>query len=111
MVRLPRDVEEIAGDGDRADEIIHRDVEAHAQERGLRDAVADARGEDVERDDGRGRVAKTGDETDDGVETEAPARAGDAEQSVHPTAQLIEARFDLDLLCAWARRQFCITPA
>src|ERR1044071_5938581 len=91
LVRLPRRVEDVADEGHGAEQVVHRDVRRHPQQRHLRHAVAHARREDVERDGRRREVADAGDEPDQRVQADAPTRARDAEEPVHRAAQLVEA--------------------
>lgn len=81
-VGFPRDVKEVAEEGDGADEDGEAEVDHHAEEGDVRDA-ANPCGED---EDGGGEagehIAETGDEADEAVDAEADGRAGNAEAVV-----------------------------
>jgi hypothetical protein len=91
-VRLPGDIEDVAEDGDGADDDFDADVDHHPDEGDVRDAANPGSEDDDEGGDAGEDVAEAGDEADETVEPDADGREGDAEPIVE------EVREDIDVL-------------
>ena len=89
-VGFPGNVEDVAEDGDGADEDADADVDGHPDDGDVGDA-ADPGGEgDDEGEDAGEDISEAGDEADDAVDAEADAGAGDAEGFVEKDFELLE---------------------
>src|SRR5271165_3069344 len=89
-VGFPGDVEDVAEEGDGADEDLDGDVDHHAEEGDVGDA-ANPGGEDEDAGGDAGEdVAEAGDEADEAVEADAGGREGEAEPVVEEMGEEVE---------------------
>ena len=89
-VRFPRDVENVAEDGDGSDDDFDAEVDHHADEGDVGDA-ANPGGEDDDEGGEAGKdVSESGDEADEAVEADADGREGDAEPVVEQMREEVD---------------------
>jgi len=89
-VGAPRDIEQVAEQGNGTDGGLDQDVEHHASEHDIRNATDPCR-----KDDDGGRetgddVSGAGDEADDAVETETDGGSGDVDEVVEQVREDVE---------------------
>ena len=91
-VGFPGDIEDVAEDGDGADDDFDADVDHHADEGDVRDAANPGSEDDDERGEAGEDVAETGDETDKTVETDTDRSEGDAEPVIEEVREDVHVR-------------------
>jgi hypothetical protein len=82
FVCLPRHVEQVASDRNRADGAIDDEIGDHPKENGVRGSEPPSLKDDVGRNGKAGGIADAGHEPDQPVQAEAEAGAGKAELAI-----------------------------
>src|SRR5262245_12201516 len=83
LIRFPREVEQVAGERDRADDGIDARVEDHSCHHDFGDMDIPCLPQERDREQRRHKVADPGDEADDRVEANPVRGAGEYERRVH----------------------------
>ena len=96
-VRAPGDVEEVADEGDRADDGLDKNVEDHASENDVGNSASPCSEDDDRRGQASDNVARAGDKPYDAVEAEANAGSGDLDEVVEQVGEDVEM-----LVAEWA---------
>ena len=105
-VGFPGDVEDVAEEGDGADEDLDGDVDHHAEEGDVGDA-ANPGGEDEDEGGDAGEdVAEAGDEADEAIEADADGGEGEAEPVVEEMREEVEIFVGAEALGALAEGGF-----
>jgi hypothetical protein len=91
VVRLPCEVEEVAGDRHRPDQRVDRDVDQHAQLHDPGHAELPRLQQHANREERRDEVAKAGEEAENRIEPDAVGRAGHEEGVIEQVGDLAQA--------------------